>query len=401
MCSCLVHFIIAALVAFVVAAAGDGGAAAAPLVVATPSARAVSDQGDVVSTTFVDSPPRADDDKGFVVATPTARSNDGQDGAKAAVVATPSTRAAFGQVVYCGLFSQACPGGCYRARSEECMEVGLGYFSPNNDDERHKCLPGFFSNSTHAEACLECASGSMSSAFASEKCTPCPSGSFQGFAGKWWCVPCNQTTPEFRKWYCDDAPQGTVDERDSAQQIPPSSFPSLSAPSVAPRPTFSGHSRTSEAPTNGTDSNVEPLMYALIPALGIVILLLCACCRGQKNGQDDSTCDCDSQSHDDSQPNDNEWELQQHQDGQSDACTVESNTETSTHNNADEETGPVQLDNGKAEEENVLVDNGKADEENVLEDNEKADEEIVLVDNEKADGEASSDSDSWYSAFEE
>ena len=315
----------------------------------------------------------------FIVATRVASvvADGGQGGAVAAsfVVAKPSIRAGSGQVISCGLFSEACPGGCYRARSEECMEVGLGHFSPNNDDERYKCLPGFFSNLTNAEACLECASGSMSSEFASEKCISCPIGSFQAFAGKWWCVPCNQTTAEFRKWYCDP-PQGAVDERDSVQQS------STAIPSAAPHSTFGRPTRAGQAPTDGTestnqsDTDVETFMYALIPALGITILLLCACCRGQKHGQDDSTCDCNSQSDGDSQPNDNDFELLHHQDGQSVSCACESSTETSTHDVDDEETGSAQVDNGKNEEEIELAGSGEAD------------------------GDVSSDSDSWHSAKE-
>ena len=204
--------------------------------------------------------------------------------------ATPASATTGGQgfVISCGVSSRTCPEGCYHARpsvSEDCMEVGLGYASPKDFNERHMCTPGTFSNVTKAGTCRACEPGSISKAFASAECFSCPDGQYQPFPGKWWCIPCKEATPDLKNMYCD-AVNGVVTDVQNSTAIPsssarPTGAAALFVPSAAPTKsgtslakwwsnTTTSSSHTSSASGNLTESttqsdrSAEPVMYALI-----------------------------------------------------------------------------------------------------------------------------------------
>ncbi|CAB9497282.1 Notch ligand involved in the mediation of Notch signaling (By similarity) [Seminavis robusta] len=101
----------------------------------------------------------------------------------------------------CGTFpsSDRCPRGCYYANAPvklpnnmiECVQVGQGYYSGDDDNFRHPCSTGEFSNIVDAWYCRQCPKGSFSQGLGNSECTLCPSGTYQDLYGRAWCKPCN------------------------------------------------------------------------------------------------------------------------------------------------------------------------------------------------------------------
>lgn len=95
--------------------------------------------------------------------------------------------------------NESCPGGCWTTDpnltlpdgTRQCNSVGVGYFSPQNDNLRYVCPQGSFSNTTNASACVVCPAGTHSSSEGrATECDRCPAGTYSGVPGSSYCAPC-------------------------------------------------------------------------------------------------------------------------------------------------------------------------------------------------------------------
>lgn len=96
----------------------------------------------------------------------------------------------------CSPTFQSCGSGCYNKDNvvlngglRICVPVGVGYFSPRNDNNRYACPRGTYSNNTEAESCSVCPAGSISDV-AFPECFLCPAGFYQELSGQYTCKQC-------------------------------------------------------------------------------------------------------------------------------------------------------------------------------------------------------------------
>ena len=96
----------------------------------------------------------------------------------------------------CSPTFQSCGPGCYNKDNvvlngglRICIAVGVGYFSPRNDNNRYACSRGTYSNNTEAESCSVCPAGSISDV-AFRECFLCPAGFYQELPGQYTCKQC-------------------------------------------------------------------------------------------------------------------------------------------------------------------------------------------------------------------
>ena len=89
----------------------------------------------------------------------------------------------------------SCSQGCWLISSEsssndKCQPVGVGYFSPNNDNDRYPCEPGSFSNTETAASCRSCPAGSYAYKEGMTGCDLCPPSTYSAEPQSTYCLEC-------------------------------------------------------------------------------------------------------------------------------------------------------------------------------------------------------------------
>jgi hypothetical protein len=92
----------------------------------------------------------------------------------------------------------SCPQGCWHESglihgdgSRACVHVGMGQYSPRNDNRKYPCGMGTFSNIDHAELCSSCPAGTHASTAGRSECQACIPGTYSGIPRSAYCIPCD------------------------------------------------------------------------------------------------------------------------------------------------------------------------------------------------------------------
>lgn len=153
----------------------------------------------------------------------------------------------------CHRVNTSCPKGCYLPEKEQiddngfrdCVDVGVGFFSPLDDDKRYNCAPGYYSNSQTASKCTPCPAGSIGTSEGATECFDCLPGLFQSYQGKTECWPCDDSYyngsgsntiyygPEGNDFFCLKYQYSYAPSQEPTALLVPSVAPSM-APSSNP-----------------------------------------------------------------------------------------------------------------------------------------------------------------------
>ena len=222
------------------------------------------------------------------------------------------------------LLPSSCPTGHYLGNGNGnheavCQPVGMGYYSPPNDLDRHPCEARTFSNIETADSCTTCAPGTFAADPASPKCSYCPPGTYSSRTPSSKCNECDPyyyhgygsdyailLTPGLSEapteaLYCvepldpfvsQDEDEDGMDGKSSTDLVPPVHHPTPSPtgfatvpptfaraviPSTSPTCTTSQDSDADSTPLSssltGNHKRVDSLLVALLLLVGLIATL--------------------------------------------------------------------------------------------------------------------------------
>lgn len=162
-----------------------------------------------------------------------------------------------------------CPGGYWSSTGDEttgqvstCKPVGAGYRSPENDNLRHACPPGTFSDTDTATKCTACRPGRYTDHPRATECQPCPPKSYALHAGSETCESCNDLY--YKGWASDYAivlsAQQTGQPTEDLYCLEPLQGPVY--PEPTPSPTVVPRPRLTETPTTRAHTTMHPTEVA-------------------------------------------------------------------------------------------------------------------------------------------